>query len=143
MPLARLLALLVLDREPEKLAGRGLRYAREDWQVTETVERRGSQVEKRRYPEGFEAAEQLYAWIGRARSAEQILGRLLQALIAAHAADQDALAQSSRVYWQLPGGYGEGPSSDIPGLLDRFAKPVLPRRLAQPDSGDGEQARAA
>ena len=83
-PLARVLALLILDREPEKLAGRGLRYAREDWQITETVERRGKQVEKARYPEGWEAAEQLYAWIGRARTAEQIIGRLLQALIAAH-----------------------------------------------------------
>jgi ParB/RepB/Spo0J family partition protein len=141
-PLARLLVLLVLDRDAEKLAGRGLRYAREDWQIAETVERRGKQVEKRRYPEGYEAAEQLYAWIGRARSAEQILGRLLQALIAAHAADQDALAQSSRVYWQLPGGYGEGPSSEIPGLLDRLAKPVLPRRLAQPQTAS-EQAQAA
>jgi ParB/RepB/Spo0J family partition protein len=143
-PLARLLALLILDREPEKLAGRGLRYAREDWQITETVERRGKQVEKARYPEGWQAAEQLYAWIGRARTAEQTIGRLLQALIAAHAADQDAVANSSRVHWELPGGYGHGPSSEIPALLDRIAKPVLPRQLAerQPDDAD-EQAQAA
>jgi ParB/RepB/Spo0J family partition protein len=143
-PLARVLALLILDREPEKLAGRGLRYAREDWQITETVERRGKQVEKARYPEGWEAAEQLYAWISRARTAEQIIGRLLQALIAAHAADQDAVANSSRVYWQLPGGHGDGPSSEIPALLDRIAKPVMPRQLAerQPDDAD-EQAQAA
>ena len=143
-PLARLLALLVLDRDPEKLAGRGLRYAREDWQISETVERRGKQVEQARYPEGWEAAEQLYAWIGRARTAEQIIGRLLQALIAAHAVDQDAVATSSRVYWELPGGHGDGPSSEIPALLDRIAKPVLPRQFVQrqPDDAD-EQTQAA
>ena len=136
--------MLILDREPEKLAGRGLRYAREDWQITETVERRGKQVEKARYPEGWEAAEQLYAWIGRARTAEQIIGRLLQALIAAHAADQDAVANSSRLYWQLPGGHGDDPSSEIPALLDRIAKPVLPRQLAQRQPDDAEeQAQAA
>lgn len=147
-PLARLLALLVLDAEAEKLAGRGLRYAREDWQITETVERRGRQVETSRYPEGWEAAEQLYAWIGRGRSAEQILGRLLQALIAAHTADQDAVANSHRVHWELPGSYGHGPSSEIPELLNRLAKPVLPRlhadgEHAQDEQTQGEQVRAA
>jgi ParB/RepB/Spo0J family partition protein len=140
-PVARLLALLILDRDTDKLAGRGLRYAREDWQVTETVERRGKQVEKTRYPEGWETAEQLYAWIGRARSAEQILGRLLQALIAARHADQDAVATNSRVFWELPGEYGDGPSSEIPELLDKLAKLVLPRHRAQ--QTEDEQAQAA
>ncbi len=139
-PLARLLALLILDRDAEKLAGRGLRYAREDWQITETVERRGNTVEKSRYPESWEAAEQLHAWIGRGRSAEQILGRLLQALIAAHTADQDAVANSHRVHWELPGSYGHGPSCEIPDLLDKLAKPVAPRRAADP--ADDEQAQA-
>jgi ParB family chromosome partitioning protein len=141
-PLARLLALLVLDRDTDKLAGRGLRYVREDWQVTETVERRGKQVEKTRYPESWETSEQLYAWIGRARSAEQILGRLLQALIAARHADQDAVANSSRAFWELPGSssYSDGPSSEIPELLDKLAKPALPRQCQQ---AAGEQAEAA
>ena len=59
---------------------------------------RGKTVEKTRYPEGDEAAEQLYASIERARTPEQVIGRLLQALIAAHAADEEALAASARVY---------------------------------------------
>ncbi len=139
-PLARLLALLILDRDAEKLAGRGLRYAREDWQVTETVERRGATVEKRRYPEGWEAAEQLHAWVGRGRSAEQILGRLLQALIAAHTADQDAVTNSRRVFWELPGSYGHGPSSEIPQLLDKLAKPVAPRRATDTEDAQAQAA---
>ena len=141
--LAKLLALLILDRDADKLAGRGLRYVREDWQVVETVESRGKQVEKRRYPEAFEAAEQLYAQIERARNPEQVIGRLLQALLAAHAADEDALPQSKRTYWETPGRYGDGPSSEIPAILERLAKPVVPRQLApkrQPDAEDAAQA---
>lgn len=140
--LAKLLALLVLDREAEKLAGRGLRYVREDWQLVETVASRGRQVEKRRYPEAWETAEQLYAQIERSRTPEQVIGRLLQALLAAYAADEEALPMSKRVYWETPGSYGEGPSSEIPAILERLAKPVLPRQLAakrQPD----EAAQAA
>jgi hypothetical protein len=111
---------------------------REDWQIVEPKEVRGKTVEKARYPDGDEAAAQLYASIERARSPEQVVGRLLQALIAAHAADPQAVAASSRVYWQVPGQYDDGPSSEIPSTLDRLAKSVLPRHLAA--KRDGEQA---
>jgi ParB family chromosome partitioning protein len=142
-PVARLLALLILDSHADKLAGRGLRYTREDWQITECKEVRGNTVEKPRYPEGWEAAAQLYAQIERARTPEQVVGRLLQGLIAAHAADQNAVAGSSRVYWSLPDGHGSTPSSEIPVILDRLAKSVLPRHLASSDSDVDEQAQAA
>jgi ParB/RepB/Spo0J family partition protein len=143
-PLAKLLALLVLDGQADKLAGRGLRYVREDWQVIEPKEVRGKTIDKPRYPHGDEAAAQLYASIERARTPEQVVGRLLQALIAAHAADDQAVAASSRVYWQLPGQYGDGPSVEIQTILDRLAKPVLPRRLAgDGEAESGETAKAA
>jgi hypothetical protein len=143
-PLARLLALLILDGQADKLAGRGLRYVREDWQVVEPKEVRGKMVDKLRYPHGDEVAAQLYASIERARTPEQVIGRLLQALLAAHAADQNAVAASSRIHWHVPGQYDDdGPSSEIPTLLDRLAKPVLPRHLAvtgESDSGDNAKA---
>jgi ParB family transcriptional regulator, chromosome partitioning protein len=142
-PVAKLLALLILDRDADKLAGRGLRYVREDWQIVEPVEVRGKQVDKRRYPEGFECAEQLYAQIERARTPEQVIGRLLQALIAAHAADQDALPQSKRVYHELPGSYGDGPSSDVQAILARLAKPVLPRHIAAKQQDEPADTAAA
>ena len=144
-PIAKLLALLILDRDADKLAGRGLRYVREDWQVVEPFVSRGKTVDKARYPEAHEAAEQLYAQIERARTPEQVIGRLLQALLAAHAADEDALPQSRRVFYDVPGRYGDGPSVEIPTILDRLAKPVLPRHLAakrQPDEQD-DAAQAA
>jgi len=141
-PVAKLLALLILDRDADKLAGRGLRYVREDWQIVEPTEVRGKTVEKTRYPEGREAAEQLYAQIERARTPEQLIGRLLQALIAAHAADDEGLPASKRVYYDLSGSYGDGPSSEIQTILARLAKPVLPRQLAA-KTHQGETSEAA
>ena len=134
-PVAKLLALLILDRDADKLAGRGLRYVREDWQIVETKEVRGKTVEKTRYPEGYEAAEQLYAQIERARTPEQVIGRLLQALIAAHAADEEALAASARVYYDLPGRYGDGPSGEIQSIA-RPARQVRPSPRTSPPSSD-------
>jgi len=137
-PVAKLLALLILDRDADKLAGRGLRYVREDWQIVEPFASRGKTVDKTRYPESHEAAEQLYAQIERARSPEQVIGRLLQALLAAQAADEDALPQSRRVFYELPGRYGDGASVEIPAILDRLAKPVLPRHLAAKRQADNQ-----
>ena len=45
--------------------------------------------------------------------------------------DQNAVAGSARVYWSLPDGYGGTPSSEIPTILARLAKPVLPDQLIQ------------
>ena len=93
-PVAKLLALLILDRRRGQarrarpaLRARGLADRRAD---------RGPRQDGREgpLPGGDEAAEQLYAAIERARSPEQVIGRLLQALIAAHAADEQALAAS-------------------------------------------------
>jgi len=36
----------------------------------------------------------------------------------------EAVAVSSRAYWSAPGQYDDGPSSDIPAMLDRLAKSV-------------------
>jgi ParB/RepB/Spo0J family partition protein len=130
-PVAKLLALLILDGQAEKLAGRGLRYTREDWQVVEPKEVRGKTLDRARYPRPNEAAAQLYASIERARTPEQVVGRLLQALIAAHAADEDALPMSKRVFFDLRGRYDNGPGSEIQTTIERLAKPVLPRQLAE------------
>ena len=142
-PLARLLALLILDGQADKLAGRGVRYTREDWQITEHTEVRGKPVSKSRYPTGPEAAAQLYASIARARTPEQIIGRLLQALLAAHAADQSAVAMSARIPWNAPGQYIDGPSGEIPAILDRLARPALPRQIAPVGDEQADATEAA
>jgi ParB/RepB/Spo0J family partition protein len=130
-PVAQLLAQLVLAEDCGQLAARGLGLANEDWQVSEErpLKRGGVKVVSRP-PRPSEAEDMLQGWIGRARTAEQTLGRLLQALIAAHSADLSCVPQSQRPHYTLPGTSSDGPAAQIPLLVERLAKPVLPKRLA-------------
>jgi len=130
---ARLLALLVFDREPGGLAGRGLRYVREDLQDVETKEIKatGEQREKVTYLDPVESQEALYESLSKARNAEQILGRVLQAMIAARWADETVVAQSKRSYYGLAGSYGGGASAEIPELIDKLAKRALPPQMTE------------
>jgi hypothetical protein len=68
--------------------------------------------------------------------------RIALSASSATCADQEAVAVSSRVYWNAPGQYDDGPSSDIPAMLDRLAKSVVPRRDGDAAAAD-EKAKAA
>lgn len=63
----------------------------------------GERRKKVTYLEPYEAGPRLVEWFEQARSAEQVLGRLLQALVAAHCADDEAVAMSRRCGYELPG----------------------------------------
>jgi ParB/RepB/Spo0J family partition protein len=130
--LARLLSALVLGRDTSALAARGLRYVREDWQTVEVRElKSGEQRRKVSYPEPHAAATRLVEWFEQAKSAEQMLGRVVQALAAAHLADEACVAQSKRSHYALPGSYGDGLNACVPELVERLAKAHLPKRLAE------------
>jgi len=130
--LARLLGLIVLDEHAIGLAARGLRYVREDWQEVETRElKSGERREKVLYLEPTQAEERLYEWFEAARTPEQMLGRIVQALVAAHCADDAAVAMSNRSHYELPGVYGGGPPRAIPELVEDLAAAHLPVRLAE------------
>ena len=130
--LARLLGLIVLDEHAIGLAARGLRYVREDWQEIEARElKSGERREKVLYLEPTQAEERLYEWFEAARTPEQMLGRIVQALVAAHSADDAAVAMSNRSHYELPGVYGGGPPRVIPELVEGLAEPHLPVRLAE------------
>jgi ParB family chromosome partitioning protein len=126
---ARLLALLVIDRDAAGLAARGLRYTRPDWQQ---VERRtlasGETREKIAYPPPHEAEARLREWIAGARAPEEILGRLLQALLAAAYADQQAVAQSQRAYYSFRGGASW---KEVLALIDTLGAEIVPQRLGE------------
>ena len=129
---ARLLALCVLDRETSNLAARGLRYVREDWQADQSrTLKSGGHREKIAYPEPYEAEAALWEWFERARSAEQMIGPVLQALIAAHHADETAVARSKRAYYSLPGRYASAPMTDVAELVEKLAKRLLAPRIAE------------
>jgi hypothetical protein len=136
---ARLLALLLFDRDADAYAARGLRYVDPRLHEVEVRElKSGRRREKITYAERQRCAAYLVERLDRARSAEEILGVVLQTLIAAHFADERVTAKSHRIGFSLPGrhGYyydGIGPAltarREIPALVEKIAKPVLPRRM--------------
>lgn len=135
MDVARLLALLVLNRDAGQLAARGLRYVREELQEVEVRElKSGQRRERITYADPSEAEAHLWAWLERAQTAHEVIGRLLQPLIAAQCADQSAdqsvLARSNQVFFSVPGAHGHGREREIPELLAKLALPMLPPRLA-------------
>lgn len=130
--LARLVGLIVLEEHAIGLAARGLRYVREDWQEVESRElKSGEKREKVVYLEPTEAEARLYEWFEAARTPEQMLGRIVQALVAAQCADDAAVAMSHRSHYELPGTYGGGAAREIPALVEGLAEEHLPVRLAE------------
>lgn len=129
---ARLLALLVFEGDAGQLAARGLALCREDWHEIETKTlKSGEERTKVTYPSPSEAERKLWTWLERARTPQEVLGRIVQALIAAGCADESCRAQSQRTRYVLPGTYGDGTAAEIPVLVDRLAEPNLPPRLAE------------
>lgn len=90
----------------------------------------GETGERLTYAERDEAEEALAEWIGRARGPEQIIGRAVQALVAAFHADQGALPRAERRPAAVPGAWGGGLAAPLPDIIAALARPVLPERLA-------------
>ena len=67
-----------------------------------------------------------------------MIGRVLQALIAAHHADETAVARSKRAYYSLPGRCASAPMTDVAELVDKLAKRLLaPRHRRAAGRGPG------
>jgi len=130
MDLARAVALVALHHHAHD-AAQGLRLTHERLQRTETTTTKaGATRERVRYPERHEAEAALTEWIEAARSPAQVLGRTVQALLAAFYADQEALPQSERRAGDIPGRYGGGIAAPLPVVMDSLARDILPERLA-------------
>ena len=129
---ARLLALLVFESDAGRLAAGGLALCRDDWQEVEVRElKSGEERTKVTYPSPTEAEGRLWSWLERARTPQEVLGRVVQALVAAGCADESCRPQSQRIHYSLPGTYGGGAAAAIGELVDLLAKPYLPPRLAE------------
>jgi hypothetical protein len=128
--MARALALTALHHHRAE-AAQGLRLTRERLQRSETRTLKSGETRERvTYVERDEAEEALAEWIGRARGPEQIIGRAVQALVAAFHADQRALSRAERRPAEVPGAWGGGLAAPLPGVIAALARPVLPERLA-------------
>lgn len=126
---AKLLCLVLLEEiRPEGLAMRGIRYVDERFhQVSEN--RNGRKVE---YSGATAAGERLVADVAAARTPQEAIGPVLQALVAAHLADDHAVAESKRGWFVMPGEYRTDVRSEIPSLIEQVALDagVVPEAMA-------------
>lgn len=139
----KLLCLRLIDDHDADLAARGLRYVLPQWQLEIQPKTAGAQV-KVKYPtkksgssapdvgEGSEhhpsecnLPSLFWAWWNLATTPQEIVGRTLIALAAARYADERAVAQSDKAYWQP---FGWSNDSGPGKLLDELLKGKLPPR---------------
>ena len=130
MEMARAVVLTALHHHAQD-AAQGLRLTQERLQRTETrTSKTGAMRERISYVERQEAEDALREWIEAARTPEQVIGRAVQALIAAFNADQVALPRSERRPTDVPGRWGGGVAAGLPDVIESLARDVLPKRLA-------------
>lgn len=97
---AKRIARLVVGQNSE-LAGAGLRLVMPALQsVEKKTLKSGDERSKVVYKEASECTEWLLAKIEKAKSPQEVLELLAEAMIAAEYADQDAVAMSNRVHWR-------------------------------------------
>jgi ParB/RepB/Spo0J family partition protein len=143
--LAELLAYSILSRPVEgywteqaaggvytvgQLAARGLRYVLADWQEEQRLKNgtikvlyaggKGQQDERRN-----DLERRFWAWFESARTAEQIAGRLVVALAAAHWALDDCVPRSQRGWCSIYGGKDDRALK----ALERISRRAVPASL--------------
>ena len=121
---ARMLAQIILRQNPT-LAGGGIRYTHAEYHQLEHTRTKAGEPRIHFKPtEPRDAHTQLTDWILRASKPEEIIGRLLQALICGLFADEHAVAQSNRAPWHAPTF-----QTDIPETLTKLARKHLPEHF--------------
>lgn len=119
---AQALAALVLS-DNDRLAAAGLRLVLSQLQEVEVKQlKSGDERERVTYKEAEECRSYLASRIAEARSANEVLELLADALLAALAADERALAQSRRIGWH------SAARREVEKLLAADIKAVRPRR---------------
>lgn len=125
---ARLAVLFALQGDARSLASAGLRLTHADWQTVETkTTKAGKTRRKIVYLDASDAGDRLVKSILEAKTAEEILGRFVQAIVAAAFAKEECVAQSNRVSWgpRLASvGAGCGEWSEVRRILKKLVRPV-------------------
>jgi len=138
MDAARVLAHLAVHRDPGLLAARGLRYLHPALQHDDIKTLASGETRtKITYATAERCQQHLLAWLERAETSEELLGRVLHTLLAAHLADEHVVAKTHRTHYTLPAGRGAH-HEPLSALLDRLAAPHLPALLREtPPSTQG------
>jgi hypothetical protein len=117
---AKAIATIVLA-DNERLAGAGLRLALSQLQDVEVKTlKSGESREKVSYADAAQCTEYLSKRVDSARSADEVLELLADAVIAAELADERELPQSKRIGWS--------PRRDVAKTFAAEIKEVKPRR---------------
>jgi ParB family chromosome partitioning protein len=119
---AKLLALLAVGGSEADIGGRGLVYCYHDYQEEEKLKNGRTKVT---YAAGSSAGDDLVKAILAAKKPEEALAVAVRGFLLAANADQSCVAQSGRIWWEVPGHYGGG---DVANLLEQIAdnREVLP-----------------
>jgi ParB family chromosome partitioning protein len=115
---AKLLALLAVGGSEADIGGRGLVYCYHDYQEEEKLKNGRTKVT---YAAGRSAGEDLVKAILAAKKPEEALTIAVRSFLIAANADQTCVAQSGRIWWEVPGG-------EVGKLLERITddREVLP-----------------
>ncbi len=127
---ARLEALLIgFVESNDDLASAGLALVDERLIEKETTElKNGTTKTKISVLSRSDAHKALIERIKKARSAEEKLGVVWQAMIAAQHADQGARPDSDRRAWAIPGAWNSEYRNELPREIDKDALAVLPAK---------------
>jgi ParB/RepB/Spo0J family partition protein len=120
---AELLVRIVLSQNLD-LAARGIAYTHEEFHELVTARQKNGKIRTTFTPiDRSDARQRAEEWVLRARSAEEVLGRLLQLLVAGVFADERAVAKSRRTSWHAPASRSTEP------MLAKLARKLLPEHF--------------
>jgi len=120
---AELLARIVLSQNAD-MAARGIAYTHEEFHELVTARQKNGKIRTTFTPiDRSDARQRAEDWVLRARSAEEVLGRLLQLLVAGVFADERAVAKSRRPNWYAPASRSTEP------MLAKLARKLLPEHF--------------
>lgn len=120
---AELLVRIVLAQNSD-LPARGIAYTHEEQHtLTTTRQKNGKTRTTFELLEPHECRTRAEEWVLRPRSAEEVLGRLLQLLVAGVFADERAVAKSRRTSWHMPAHTRTEP------MIAKLARKLLPEHF--------------
>ncbi len=120
---AELLARIVLSQNDD-MAARGVAYTHEDFHELVTARQKNGKMRTTfTQLDRHEAHQRALEWVLRPRSAEEVLGRLLQLLVSGVFADERAVAKSRRTHWFAPA------STSTEPMLAKLVRKMLPEHF--------------
>lgn len=109
------------NERTSRLAGRGLRLVLPDWQQEITL--KNGKTKTSYLTDDAELEKRFWEWWNLARAPEEVIGRTIIALAAAHYADEDATLKSERIWFSFRG------HRDALRHLEAIVDPKLPTHL--------------